>query len=188
METTIELPTMHGDFELFYFNKKGQEGVVIYKNIDSLAPFVRIHSSCLFSETFGAKDCDCSLQLDSAFKYVEENGGLIIYLYQEGRGVGLKEKVKSISLQQKLRIHTAEAFNHLGHSKDPRNYDAAIEVLKEMGISKIQLGTANPRKENALERAGIHIVKRIHLDITVNEVVKEYLASKVEHLDHYVKT
>jgi len=188
MEPTIELPTKHGNFKLFHFNKNGQEGAVIFKNIDCKTPFVRIHSSCLFSETFGATDCDCSSQLNSAFRYIEEHGGIVIYLYQEGRGVGLKDKVKSISLEQKLGIHTVEAFEHLGHAKDPRNYDAAVEVLKGMGITQVKLGTANPRKENALVNSGIEIVERVHLDIISNELIDNYLATKVKHLDHYVKS
>lgn len=185
METKIKIPTKHGDFELFYFNKNGQEGVAIFKNIGESKPFVRIHSSCLFSETFGATDCDCSLQLDAAFEYIEENGGVVIYLYQEGRGIGLEQKVKSINLEQKTGIHTADAFTQLGHHKDPRNYDAAIEVLKEMGITDIRLGTANPRKIDALEEAGINVLERVQLRIRSSEIIDEYLATKRKYLDHY---
>ena len=188
MEPRIKLPTVHGDFEIFHFNKENQEGVVIFKNIDNdSVPFLRIHSSCLFSEAFSSTDCDCSSQLDSAFRYIKNNGGIIIYLYQEGRGVGLEEKVKSIHLEQNLHLHTAEAFTHLGHDQDPRNYDAVVAILKDMKIAKVNLGTANPRKISALVEAGIEVNDRIHLDIDSNEVIDKYLASKVEHLGHYEK-
>ncbi|MBD3653871.1 GTP cyclohydrolase II RibA [Kangiella sp.] len=187
MEPRIILPTKYGEFEVFYFKRCGQEGAVILSPYDGDCPFVRIHSSCLFSESLRATNCDCSRQLESALRYIGNNGGVVFYLYQEGRGIGLEDKIKAISLEQNEGVNTAEAFDRLGHPKDPRNYDAVISILQELNIKEICIGTSNPRKVDALTDAGIFIRDRVHLMFESNEVIDEYLTNKIRYLGHHEK-
>jgi GTP cyclohydrolase II len=150
---------------------------------DSL--FLRIHSSCIFSEAFHAIDCDCGRQLDAALEHIKLHGGLIIYLYQEGRGLGLAKKIEAISLEKSRNLDTAQAFNELGNEPDPRSYDAAIHVLKELGVTKVILGTDNPQKVEALERGGISVIERVHLEIETNELIDNYRSNKIRALGHH---
>jgi GTP cyclohydrolase II len=185
METVISLPSSYGELELFHFNHAGQEGLVAKSKILDKTPFVRIHSSCVFSESFHTIDCDCGKQLDAALEYIKAEGGVVIYLYQEGRGLGLKQKIQAISLEQNEGIDTASAFKKLGHDPDPRSYTAAVHVLKKMGISSIVLDTSNPRKIDALTQEGIEVSRRIHLTIETNELIEKYRSLKVRVLGHH---
>ncbi len=185
MSTVIELPTEFGPLEFFHFSHFGQEGLVAQNRNYESPPFVRVHSSCIFSEAFHAADCDCAVQLNAALKYIGANGGFVIYLYQEGRGLGLKEKIEAISIQSTENVNTAEAFSRLGHSSDPRSYDAVVEVLKELSVDELLLATNNPRKMSALEESGVNVVDRIRLDIETNSLMREYIQQKTEFLGHY---
>ncbi|NMT61970.1 hypothetical protein DIT72_01270 [Marinobacter orientalis] len=117
----------------------------------------------------------------------QKNGGLIIYLYQEGRGIGISEKVKSIHLEQTKSLNTAEAFSVLGHQDDPRNYAIAIDVLKIENIQNVIIATNNPNKVKSLLENGITVESRINLDIEKNETMTRYLEAKTEALGHYEK-
>ena len=185
MSTVVNLPTKHGDLEFFYFSHSGQEGVVVQNRNYTSAPFVRVHSSCLFSEALNAIDCDCAAQLNASLSYVGLNGGYVIYLYQEGRGVGLNDKIEAIALEISQGLDTAEAFSQLGHRPDPRSYDAVISVLNDLSLSEIRLATNNPRKVAALEEAGIKIVERVCLSISKSEIMREYVQQKRDVLGHY---
>lgn len=182
---TIDLPTLNGKLKFYYHNYQGQDCLVAFSKIDGNVPFLRIHSSCVFSESFGTQDCDCAQQLQAAVRYVEDKGGIIIYLYQEGRGIGLNNKIKAINLEQEQGLNTEEAFKCLGYeSSDPRDYSAVIDILRDMKISEVTLGTHNPKKIEFLKNAGILIKERIELSIETNPEIERYLKSKKEHLDH----
>lgn len=183
----IKLPTKYGNFDIDVFEGESGECIIISKPHSTNIPFVRIHSSCVFSESLFAQDCDCSLQLEAALRFISENGGIVIYCYEEGRGIGISNKVKAIELEQKSNMNTAEAFHHLGFSIDPRNYKLAIQALVSLGIKKVLLGTDNPRKIQALNDAGIEVVDRVYLKVEKNDLVKNYLNQKINILGHYEK-
>ena len=183
----IKLPTETGDVEFSYFNSYGMEAVVAMNHEYTGTPFVRVHSSCVFSEAFHTTDCDCALQLDKALKTINKEGGIIIYLYQEGRGIGLKKKIEAIGLQQKQGINTKQAFEILGHEPDPRTYKAAAHILNKLGIDKIKLGTSNPNKIKSLENEGIEVTERVHLNIKTTELIRNYLSEKINILGHHEK-
>lgn len=185
MDTTIELPSQYGNLKISHFCNDNQQGVVITSKEVQEECFIRIHSSCLFSEALHTTDCDCALQLDASIKYIAEHGGVVIYLYQEGRGVGLKAKIEAIALQQKDKIDTATAFLRLGHKIDPRDYTSAIKILKDLNIKKALIATNNPEKISALEAAGIEIVERISLTIEKNPTTQKYIEEKTKALGHY---
>ncbi len=185
MDNSIYLPTEHGDFKAFYHKVDNQECLVIINDDFEGIPFLRIHSSCVFSESFHASDCDCAIQLDAALKYIGEQGGIVIYMYQEGRGIGIEQKIMSLKLEQEKGMDTATAFKSLGHDSDPRHYNAAVSVLKYLGVDEVKLGTNNKKKISILERSGISISERIKLEIFPNERTQAYIAKKVVVLDHY---
>ena len=184
MNASIKLPLEHGNLDFQSFPDGPQIGLLAVNRKYGDRPFVRIHSSCVFSEAFHTIDCDCGRQLQAALSHIQQHGGIVLYLYQEGRGVGLAQKIQSIALEQQKDCDTAAAFAELGHPADPRKYDSAIQVLKRMGISKITLDTSNPNKISALEVAGIH-VEHISLPIESNEMIDEYRKRKRRALGHH---
>jgi len=181
----ITLPSDYGPLDLFHFQFQGQEGVVAFNGAFAPPPLLRLHSSCVFSESFRTQDCDCALQLDASLRHIQSEGGIVIYLYQEGRGTGLRDKTRAISIQQSKGLDTASAFAELGHAPDPRIYDAAIEVLRHFGISTVALATNNPKKIAALEAAGIRVEGRVALKISTTAVVDDYIKSKRDVLGHH---
>lgn len=186
MTPQIDLDTEFGTLQCLSIDCSGESIVVIFNDqYDDEAPFVRLHSSCLFSEALHVVDCDCAPQLNAALEFIATNGGYIIYLYQEGRGVGIRQKIEAISLQQKKGINTVEAFSVLGHESDCRSFDHAAEALKQLGINRLILDTSNPLKIEAIEKQGIDVVKRTRLPIRSNEKIDSYLAEKTAVLGHH---
>lgn len=183
----VELSTKFGDVSVKASPNEGApEWVVVFKKPWPEIPFLRIHSSCLFSEAFGTIDCDCALQLHAALKVVSGEGGAIVYLYQEGRGQGLFRKIQAIAVEQEYQVDTAEAFNRLGFHLDPRDYSKVGQALQSIGFpATIRLATSNPRKVAALKSVGYNVVERIQLRVTLTERIRKYLRSKVLGLDHY---
>ena len=146
---------------------------------------VRVHSSCLFSEAFSDIECDCNLQLQKSLKLIAQKGGVIVYLYQEGRGLGLANKIKAMEIERTEKLDTVEAFTKLHFQLDPRNYTVAIKTLKELGVSKnIKLISNNPRKRMQLESGGFHVAEKISLKYPVKGKVKKYLYIKKTKLGH----
>lgn len=182
----IALPTHHGTLWVRHFGVPEGECLII-KGMDvSGPPFVRLHSSCAFSESFGANNCDCGLQLETSLAHVAQIGGFVIYSWEEGRGLGIRLKMEAILLEQNRNINTRDAFAELGHAADPRNFETAIQALKAAGVGpKIRLATGNPKKEEALRAAGFDIVERVRLEFEKNEAVCDYLKQKQEALGHY---
>ncbi|WP_236201183.1 GTP cyclohydrolase II RibA [Pseudomonas pseudonitroreducens] len=185
MENLIHLPSLYGDLEISCISSENQDAVIIKKSFDKDACFIRIHSSCLFSEALHTNDCDCALQLNAALHYISRNGGVVVYLYQEGRGIGIKSKIDAILLQQREGIDTATAFRKLGYEIDPRDYTAAINALKSLNIRKAVVATNNPLKLSAINSAGIEISKRITLQVEKNPTQVEYLKEKTKALGHH---
>jgi 3,4-dihydroxy 2-butanone 4-phosphate synthase / GTP cyclohydrolase II len=145
---------------------------------------VRMHSECLTGDALGSLRCDCRMQLQAALKMIENAGaGVVVYLRQEGRGIGLINKLKAYSFQD-LGLDTVEANNRLGFPADLRNYGVGAQVLNDLGISKIRLITNNPRKIAGLKGYGLEMVDRVPLLIEANDYNNDYLATKAEKLGH----
>ena len=177
------LPSRFGTFKIQSFKEGIKEHLVIYKEPLHVNPLVRIHSECLTGDTIGSLKCDCRDQLEYALKLIEKEGGMVIYLRQEGRGIGLLNKLKAYALQDQ-GMDTVEANLHLGFADDLRDYYIAAQILRDLGIAKIRLLSNNPRKLNALGDYGIEIMARQELIMPANEVNKDYLDTKVSKLGH----
>lgn len=183
-EETV-LDTKYGVLNIKFFKgAKDHYCLCIYKKPWQESPFVRIHSACLFSESLGAIDCDCARQLDASLKEVANSGGCIIYMFQEGRGLGLEGKIKAMEIQRVHEVDTAEAFKKMGCLPDLRDYEMAFRALRELGIpNTISLATNNPERIKSAENAGF-TVRRIKLDIQTNDKIRKYLKMKQESLNH----
>lgn len=179
----VNLPTKYGNFKIKAFTNENL--AIIKGKIDPKKPvLVRLHSECLTGDTFGSMRCDCGDQLHTAMKQINKNGsGIILYLRQEGRGIGLINKLKAYGLQDQ-GYDTYEANEILGFKPDERNYIIAAKILKDLGISHINLLTNNPDKIDQLENNGITIEKRIPLEIPANEVNHDYLETKRDKFHH----
>jgi len=186
---TANLPTEYGDFTAHVYECiKGLHHIAlvkgkIEKNKDIL---VRVHSECLTGDVFHSQRCDCNQQLDKALKIISEQGGVLLYLRQEGRGIGLLDKIKAYSLQDQ-GMDTVEANEKLGFKADMRDYTVGVQILADLGINKMRLMTNNPKKIEGLEKYGIEIIERIPLIIKPNTKNKKYLEAKKEKLGHYLE-
>ena len=158
--------------------------VVKSKDVPEI-PFVRLHSSCVFGEAFGAIDCDCGEQLRSSIDHIQKNGGILIYSWDEGRGLGIGAKIQAIYLQQTDGVDTAEAFARLGHKAEPRDFLDYVAALATAFDGKtIKLASNNPAKRVALESSGYTIAERVKLDINPTNDRKRYLEEKQRVLGH----
>ncbi|MFC4356283.1 bifunctional 3,4-dihydroxy-2-butanone-4-phosphate synthase/GTP cyclohydrolase II [Chryseomicrobium palamuruense] len=187
----VDLPTQVGMFQAVGFRGviTGKEHMAIIKgDIENGQPVtIRVHSECLTGDVFGSKRCDCGPQLDAALSHIESQGsGIILYLRQEGRGVGLLNKLEAYALQQQ-GLDTVEANHQLGFADDLRDYREAADMLKALGIRDVRVLTNNPRKLDGLEKYGITIKERIPLEIPANESNAGYLSTKKQKLDHILK-
>lgn len=183
----VKMPTEYGDFELSLFEDQDQkEHLLLSKgDIQSGEPLlVRIHSECMTGDVFGSHRCDCGEQLHKAMRMIQEEGrGAIIYLRQEGRGIGLKKKLESYRLQEK-GLDTYEANVALGHRPDERHYDFAINILKSININQIRLLTNNPDKMGELKEAGIEIAQRVPLEVPLHKENVNYMTTKKIKFHH----
>jgi GTP cyclohydrolase II len=157
---------------------------VVMGDIHSAPPVVRIHSQCLTGDVFGSLRCDCRLQFELAMgRIAEEGAGILLYEQQEGRGIGLMNKLRAYELQDQGR-DTVEANVELGYAADCRAYELPALVLKLMGISQVRLITNNPEKVAALESAGIAVTERISAEVELQETFERYLRTKQEKMGH----
>lgn len=186
------LPTRHGNLRVrVYGTGDGSEPMAILgREINTADPDrphegvpVRIHSACLTSESLGSLKCDCREQLDYSLNYIGLHGGVVIYLHQEGRGIGLTGKVRAYALQDQ-GFDTIEANHMLGFPSDARDYALAIAILRDLGILSVKLLTNNPEKIAALEDAGIRVVQRIPVMIEPTEHSEAYLGAKFNLMGH----
>ncbi len=177
------LPSRFGDFKVKAFKEGHKEHLVIYaKNLDE-TPIVRVHSECLTGDAIGSLKCDCRDQLEYALKMVNETGGMVIYLRQEGRNIGLLNKINAYALQDK-GYNTIEANHQLGFSADERSYEIVTFVLNHFNIEKIKLLTNNPDKINSI--SGVEIVERIPIIMEANKHNEEYLTTKRDEMGHLI--
>ena len=185
--TEINLPTEYGDFRMITFEntlRKGEPSFVLFNGRFSpdRETTVRVHSECLTGDIFHSKRCDCGNQLVKALSIISEKGGALVYLRQEGRGIGLTEKIKTYHLQEN-GADTVEANIMLGHDPDLRDYSEAAEILNFLNIRKFRLLTNNPDKINALEKAGFE-VRREDIVTEINKYNRRYLSVKKEKMGH----
>lgn len=184
----VDMPTEHGHFRLIPFRQKsnGLEHVALIKgNFTPDEPvLVRVHSSCSTGDIFGSMRCDCGEQLHKAMELIDKEGkGAVIYLNQEGRGIGLMEKMKAYKLQEE-GMDTVDANICLGHQADERDYGVGAQILREIGITKMRLLTNNPVKRVGLEAYGLEIVENVPIEVTPNEFNERYLHTKKERMGH----
>lgn len=189
-ETIAQLPTQFGEFQIYGYRNTldKSDHVAIVKGDPSTFGdrpiMVRVHSECLTGDALGSLRCDCRMQLQAALKTIEHAGeGVVVYLRQEGRGIGLINKLKAYSLQD-LGLDTVEANERLGFPADLRNYGVGAQILYDLGIRKIRLITNNPRKIAGLKGYGLEVVDRVPLLIEANDYNSVYLATKAEKLGH----
>ena len=186
--STAHLPTEIGDFLITGYRSltSGEEFVVLHKGEmrADVPTLIRIHSQCLTGDVFGSIKCDCGEQLRSAMKLIEEAGrGAIVYQMQEGRGIGIINKIRAYALQD-AGADTVEANERLGFAVDARSYEQCAEILFDMGLCKVRVMSNNPDKLRALEDAGLSVVERVPLEVETKDPAAHYLRVKKEKLGH----
>lgn len=188
LERSVKLPTDHGEFtlKLYYsdFDEKHHIALVMGEPDKQESCLVRIHSECLTGDVFGSHRCDCGLQLEEAMSRVAAEGhGVVVYMRQEGRGIGLAHKIHAYELQEQ-GMDTVEANIHLGFDPDLREYGGGAQVLQELGLKKIRLMTNNPGKIDGLEQYGLEIVERVPIVMETCKHNKRYLDTKKAKMGH----
>ncbi|MDP3698657.1 MAG: GTP cyclohydrolase II [Nanoarchaeota archaeon] len=181
-----KLPTSYGMFKMTAYKDNSGEHLVLQKGTSKNNVLVRLHSQCLTGDALASLRCDCGEQLGLALQKIAQEGGLLIYLQQEGRGIGLFNKIMAYHYQDQ-GLDTVEANAKLGFKDDAREYVIAAEILKDLGIKSICLLTNNPRKVSALRQAGIEIIQSIPLLVKPNKVNTSYLITKQAKLGHNLK-
>jgi len=186
-------PTEFGDFRIYGFESgdKSDSAVALVKGnpAESEAPLVRIHSQCLTGDVLASSRCDCGAQLAIAQKAIgEAESGILIYQLQEGRGIGLMNKLMAYQLQDGGHHDTVTANQHLGFEADHRNYSLCIDILRYFGVNRIHLMSNNPRKFEALEEAGIVVAARVPIEIPPTHETERYLLTKKAKLGHMLST
>ncbi len=187
----VHLPTEFGDFQLFAYKEKntGQDNLALVKGSWSKdeAVLVRVHSSCLTGDIFGSCRCDCGPQLHKAMDIIEKEGkGVILYMNQEGRGIGLMNKLKAYKLQEQ-GLDTLEANIELGFKADQRDYGIGAQILRDLGISKMRLMSNNPKKRSGLIGYGLEIIENVPIEIESNIHNENYLLTKRDKMGHLLK-
>ena len=191
IQAQSNIPTDFGMFTVYAFSEHEEDWnphlVWVAENTDfSKTVNVRFHSECITGEIFHSKKCECGQQLDAAMKYMSENGGMIIYLRQEGRNIGIINKLRAYALQEK-GFDTVEANLKLGLPADGRNFDVAVDMLKLLNVKEINLLTNNPDKLKSLENSGIILNHRVPLEIESNDVNESYLSKKKDYFGHLLE-
>lgn len=189
-QAEANLPTEWGEFEIIAYSDNENDWMphlaMISKNTDLKKTVnIRIHSECITGDLFHSKRCDCGKQLDAAMKYIHENGGVLLYLRQEGRNIGIINKLKAYNLQDK-GLNTAEANIELGFPADARDFKIAVEILEDLGIQSVNLLTNNPEKISFIKDSSIKLVHRIPLEINPEKENLEYLKTKKDFFGHFL--
>ncbi len=184
----VSMPTFYGDFRLIPFRQKdnGLEHVALIKGdvSDGSPVLVRVHSSCVTGDIFASKRCECGEQLHLAMLMIEKEGrGAVIYLNQEGRGIGLMDKIRAYKLQEN-GLDTVDANLHLGHKADERDYGVGANILHALGIRKMRLMTNNPMKRIGLEGYGLEITENVPIEVAPNKYNSRYMHTKKERMGH----
>ena len=189
-QAEANLPTEWGEFEIIAYSVNENDWMphlaMISKNTDLKKTVnIRIHSECITGDLFHSKRCDCGKQLDAAMKYIHENGGVLLYLRQEGRNIGIINKLKAYNLQDK-GLNTAEANIELGFPADARDFKIAVEILEDLGIQSVNLLTNNPEKISFIKDSSIKLIHRIPLEINPEKENLEYLKTKKDFFGHFL--
>ena len=192
VQAESKLPTDFGKFKIVAFSETENDWMphiaLISENTDFKGVVnVRIHSECVTGEIFHSQKCECGQQLDASMKYIDENGGIILYFRQEGRNIGIINKIKAYQLQE-MGFDTVEANLKLGLPADGRDFSVAVDILNILGVEKINLLTNNPDKLSFVENSNIQLVKRIPLNIKANNINKSYLETKKSYFGHLFET
>lgn len=187
-EVEVNMPTQYGDFRMIGFSNlvDDKEHIALVKgNIQSDQPvMVRVHSECLTGDVFGSQRCDCGQQLHTALSQIEEAGqGILLYMRQEGRGIGLLNKLRAYKLQEE-GLDTVEANHKLGFGEDLRDYGIGAQILQDLGVQQLRLLTNNPRKITGLKGYGIEVVETIPLELPATKHNRQYLQTKKDKLGH----
>ncbi len=185
---SVDLPTVHGDFDLVAYNQinNDQEHIALIKGSwnEGDAVLTRVHSSCITGDIFGSCRCDCGPQLSAAMEMIEKEGrGVIVYMNQEGRGIGLINKLKAYKLQEQ-GLDTVEANLQLGFKMDQRDYGIGAQILRDLGVKKMRLMSNNPQKRTGLVGYGLEIVENVPIKIKANKHNKKYLDTKRDKMGH----
>jgi 3,4-dihydroxy 2-butanone 4-phosphate synthase/GTP cyclohydrolase II len=187
----VNLPTEYGDFKMVPFLQKatGQEHVVLIKGEwkDDEPVLVRVHSSCMTGDIFGSMRCECGEQLHKALQLIEKEGkGVLVYLSQEGRGIGLMAKAAAYKLQEE-GLDTVDANIHLGYQADERDYGVGAQILRNLEIKNMRLMSNNPKKRIGLESYGLTVVENVPLEVTPNEFNQFYMETKKKKMGHVLR-
>lgn len=185
------IPTQWGNYNMLLYAESSNEAiphfVLVHQEFDlNKTAAVRVHSECLTGDLLGSKRCDCGEQLTESMNIIRERKGILIYLRQEGRGIGLINKLKAYNLQDE-GLNTLDANLHLGFKSDERSYKLALHILKDLGIHEIDLITNNPEKIATIDESDITLRKRIPIEVVPNDQNKEYLNVKKNLLGHLLK-
>lgn len=187
----VKLPTEYGDFKMVPFLQKatGQEHIALIKGEweEDEPVLVRVHSSCMTGDIFGSKRCECGEQLHKALKLIEKEGkGVLVYLNQEGRGIGLMAKAEAYKLQEE-GLDTVDANLHLGYQADERDYGVGAQILRSLNIKKMRLMSNNPKKRIGLESYGLTVVENVPLEVFPNEFNQFYMETKKKKMGHILR-
>ncbi|WP_077195553.1 bifunctional 3,4-dihydroxy-2-butanone-4-phosphate synthase/GTP cyclohydrolase II [Prevotella ihumii] len=185
----INLPTVYGDFRMIPFRQKnnGVEHMALIKGEwkEDEPILVRVHSSCATGDILGSQRCDCGEQLHKAIQMIEKEGkGVLIYMQQEGRGIGLMNKIAAYKLQDEQGLDTVDANVHLGFKPDERDYGCGAQMLRHLGVHKMRLLTNNPTKRVGLEAYGLEITENVAIEVSPNQYDYRYLKTKKERMGH----
>ncbi len=188
LQAESNVPTQFGEFRMMAFSEDDKNWMphmaLIAKDTDLEKPTnVRIHSECITGEVFHSKKCECGEQLDAAMKFMQENGGIILYLRQEGRNIGIINKLKAYALQEK-GLDTVQANLQLGLPADDRDFSVAIDMLEQIGVKSVNLMTNNPEKIRFIKNSNIAYNSRIPLQIKSNDASASYLKTKKDYFGH----
>ncbi|MBR5118098.1 MAG: bifunctional 3,4-dihydroxy-2-butanone-4-phosphate synthase/GTP cyclohydrolase II [Muribaculaceae bacterium] len=185
---TVDMPTQYGNFKLIPFRQlnNGLEHIALIKGEwkEDEPLLVRVHSSCATGDIFGSMRCECGEQLHKAMQMIEEEGkGVIVYMSQEGRGIGLMNKIKAYKLQQE-GLDTVDANTHLGFKPDERDYGVGANILRILGVKKMRLMTNNPKKRVGLESYGLEVVENVPIEVMPNKYNRFYMQTKKTRMGH----
>lgn len=187
----VAMPTKWGEFRLIPFKQKstGLEHIALFKGdiANGEEVLLRVHSSCMTGDIFGSQRCECGQQLHRAMQLIEQEGrGLVLYLNQEGRGIGLMEKIRAYKLQEE-GLDTVDANLHLGHSADERDYGIGAHILRELGVERMRLMTNNPIKRVGLEAYGLTVTEIVPIEVETNKHNAHYMQTKKERMGHVLR-
>ena len=183
------IPTAEGTFQLCLYDNnhdRKEHLALVVGDVSGENVLVRVHSECFTGDVLGSLRCDCGEQLHHSMAMIaRENRGVVLYLRQEGRGIGLAEKLRAYNLQDE-GYDTVDANLVLGHQADERNYDIAVAILRDLGVQSVRLLTNNPAKIEALERLGMPVTERVPIEIPPNPENEQYLSTKAERMRHII--